>query len=619
LSAAAGATMSAAVEIGDRIDGFTLPDIHGRDRTLGELADKPLVVVAFLGTECPLARLYGPRLQALSESYAARGVAFVGIDANQQDSLADLTVFARQYGVQFPLLKDRDSGVADKFGAVRNPEVFVLDRSRAIRYRGRVDDQYGLGSSSGYSRSAVKSRDLGDALDALLAGKKVSRPSTGVTGCIIGRKAKSQPRGEVTYTKHIAALLQNRCVACHRPGQSAPFALTDYDEVVGWGEMIKEVVSEGRMPPWSANPQFGHFANDARLSEAEKQLINSWVDNGCPQGEPADLSPAKKWVDGWTIGQPEQVLHMETAFDVPTEGVIPYQMFVVDPGWTEDKWIQRAEVLPSNRGVVHHIIAMILPPGGSGPSGEDAEGGAARRPARVSTGTRVRRSTESLAAMGDEFGGTKLTSYVPGRPATAYQSGVAMFAPARSKIGFQIHYTPNGRECQDKSYIGLVFSDPSTVKKRAHVLGVTGFDFQIPPYTDNYKVTAEMAIHTDQLLLSMSPHMHLRGKSFRYQALFPDGTSEILVDVPKYDFNWQLTYELVKPKLLPAGSKLQCIAYYDNSEDNVANPDPSKTITWGSQTWDEMMIGYYAVVTVEDDAHRAGVKRAKPSTATEAQ
>ena len=607
LTACVSARMVCGADIGSRIESFSLPDVHGRDRSLDELADKPVVVIAFLGTECPLARLYAPRLQEMSEAYAARGVAFVGVDANQQDSLSDLSAFSQQQGIKFPLLKDRDQKVADQFGAVRNPEVFVLDKGRAIRYRGRIDDQYGLGSSSGYARTEVKTRNLGDALDALLVGKEVSQPSTQVTGCIIGRKAKTEPRGEVTYTKHIAALLQDRCVACHRPGQVGPFALTDYDEVAGWGAMIKEVVSDGRMPPWSASPQFGHFANDARLSDAEKKLIHAWVDNGCPQGNPADLPAPKKWVDGWMIGEPQQVLRMEKAHKVPAEGVIPYQMFVVDPGWTEDKWIQKAEVLPSNRGVVHHIIAAISAPGSRVFSGE---GGGESPRSGADRGARIRAARGSRgaggAALGDDFGGSKLTSYVPGRPPTTYEPGVAMFAPKGSKILFQIHYTPNGQETEDQSYIGLVFADAKTVKKRAHVLGVTGFDFEIPPYDEHYKVTAETLIHSDQLLLSMSPHMHLRGKSFRYEALFPDGTSEVLVDVPKYDFNWQLTYELAKPRLLPAGSKLQCTAYFDNSESNIANPDPSKAITWGPQTWDEMMIGYYAVVTVEDDAHRAG-------------
>jgi peroxiredoxin len=608
------ASVVSAADIGDKVEPFSLPDIYGRDRALEELADKPIVVVAFIGVECPLARLYAPRLQQLADEYAAKNVAIVGIDANQQDSLTELAAFSRQYGVKFPLLKDRDGAVAERFGAVRNPEVFVLDRDRKIRYRGRVDDQYGLGSSSGYAKTKVKSRDLGDAIDSLLAGKNVEQTKTPVTGCIIGRPAKVAPSGDVTFTKHVAPLLQEHCVSCHRPGQVGPFALIDYEEVKGWGEMIKEVLSEGRMPPWLASPKFGHFSNDPRLSEPDKKLIFAWVDNGCPEGDPADLPAPRQWVDGWTIGEPDQVVRMTETYKVPAEGVIPYKMFYLDPGWKEDKWIQAAEVLPADRGVVHHIIAAILPPGGGEGEGEaSASNRAGAGSASPTPEQTLRRRRLRATPMGDEFGGSKLTSYVPGRPPTSYPPGIAMFAPAGSKLMLQIHYTPNGRETEDRSYIGMIFADPASVKKRAHVLGCTGYEFAIPPHDANYLVKAEMPIHKDQLLLSMSPHMHLRGKSFRYEAVLPDGKSEILVDVPKYDFNWQLTYELAEPKLLPAGSKLLCTAYYDNSADNIANPDPSITVTWGPQTWDEMMIGYYATVTVEDDATKSGAASTAPA------
>jgi peroxiredoxin/mono/diheme cytochrome c family protein len=603
------ASLVLAADVGDKVESFSLPDIHGRDRSFDELADKPIVVVAFLGVECPLARLYAPRLQQLADEYAAKNVAIIGVDANQQDSLAEMAAFARQYGVKFTLLKDRDGAVAERLGAVRNPEVFVLDSQRKIRYRGRIDDQYGLGSSSGYAKTKVKSRDLGGAIDALLAGKEVEHTRTPVTGCIIGRAAKVAPSGDVTFTKHVAPLLQEHCVSCHRPGQVGPFALIDYEEVKGWGEMIKEVVSEGRMPPWLASPKFGHFSNDPRLSDEDKKLIFAWVDNGCPQGNPADLAPPRKWVDGWKIGQPDQVVSMKEVYKVPAEGVIPYKMFYLDPGWKEDKWIQAAEVLPSDRGVVHHIIAAIIPPGGREGDGDGEATSGSTAGADAANGTpdqALRRRRLRARPMGDEFGGSKLTSYVPGRPPTVHAPGIAMFAPAGSKLMLQIHYTPNGRETEDRSYIGMIFADPASVKKRAHVLGCTGYEFAIPPHDGNYLVKAEMPIHKDQLLLSMSPHMHLRGKSFRYEAVLPDGRSEILVDVPKYDFNWQLTYELAQPKLLPAGSKLLCTAYFDNSSDNIANPDPSITVTWGPQTWDEMMIGYYATVTVEDDALKSG-------------
>jgi peroxiredoxin len=585
-----------AAEAPKGIDRFALPDIHGRTRDLAELADKPLVVVAFLGVECPLSRQYAPRLQELSDSYAARGVAFVGIDANSQDSLTDMSNFAQQFGIKFPLLKDRDQSVADQFATLRNPEVFVLDAQRTIRYRGRIDDQYGLGSSSGYARTQIKIRNLGDALDELLAGQQVSQPITQAMGCLIGRTPKSKPQGEVTYTKHIASLMQTHCVACHRPGQIGPFALTDYEEVAGWGAMIKEVVSEGRMPPWSANPQFGHYANDARLNDAEKQLLNAWVDNGCPQGDLADLPAPRKWTDGWQIAEPHQVVTMEKPFTVPAEGVVDYKNFVVDPGWTEDKWIQAAEVRPGNRAVVHHIIANAIPPGAAraGRSVVDAEG--PERPQAAEP--RPRGANDD-----GELRGIKLTAYVPGRLANTNRPGVAMFVPAGSKIAFQLHYTPNGKEQQDQSYIGFVFADPKTVKKRIHGGRAGNSSFVIPPHTDNYEITSEVTMRTDQLMLWMSPHMHLRGKSFRYEARYPDGRSEILLDVPKYDFNWQITYELTEPKPLPKGTKLFCTARFDNSENNPANPDPTDTVRFGPQTWHEMMIGWYATLSAEDDGY----------------
>ena len=601
-------TVLGAAEIGERINDFTLPDIHGRNRSLVEFADKPVLVVAFLGTECPLARLYGPRLQELSQRYVEHGVAFVGIDANQQDSLADLTAFSRQHGVEFPLLKDRDQAVADKFGVVRNPEVFVLDKDRAIRYRGRIDDQYGLGSSSGYARTKVKVRHLGDALDELLAGKSISQPVTQPIGCLIGRAPKSQPSGEITYSKYIADLMQKHCVACHRPGQIGPFALTDYDDVAAWGAMIKEVVSEGRMPPWSANPKFGHFVNDARLSDEQKALICTWVDHGCPQGDLADLPAPRIWTDGWQIAKPHQIVRMEKPFTVPAEGVVDYQNVVVDPGWTEDKWIQAAEVRPGNRAVVHHIIATAVPPSVKRRS----------RASRTADDSQPREEAPARPAKPDdgELRGIKLTAYVPGRLANTNRPGVAMFVPAGSKIAFQLHYTPNGKEQEDQSYIGFVFADPSTVKKRLHGGRAGNSTFVIPPGADNHEVVAEVTMSSDKMMLWMSPHMHLRGESFRYEAHYPDGRSEILLDVPKYDFNWQITYELTEPKPLPKGTRLVCTAHFDNSENNPANPDPTDTVRFGPQTWHEMMIGWYATLSADDDGYSASAKDDPPPKGT---
>jgi peroxiredoxin len=372
---AAPARAGEANSLGRAIDSFSLPDIHGQTRTLPDAKDARLVVVAFLGVECPLARLYAPRVQQLADEYAQRGVSFVAIDANSQDSLSEMTAFARKHELKIPFLHDAEQRVADRFGAERNPLVFVLDAKRVVRYQGRIDDQYGLGASSGYARPQVKRRDLALALDELLAGKEVSQSVTSVTGCQIGRRPRAVAKGDITFSKDVAPLLQKRCVSCHRPGEIGPFALTDYEEVVGWAGMIGEVVEQERMPPWSASAKFGQFANDARLSAAEKQTIRAWIDNGCPQGDPNDLPPPKVFADGWQIETPDQVIRIPKPFKVPAEGTVPYQYFYIDPGWKEDRWIRAAEVRPGNRGVVHHILASIVPPTALlNPRGENGRG-----------------------------------------------------------------------------------------------------------------------------------------------------------------------------------------------------------------------------------------------------
>ncbi|MBX3414671.1 MAG: redoxin domain-containing protein [Pirellulales bacterium] len=569
------ATARAAEEtrIGTEIKDFKLDDFHGNEHILSDFDDSKLLVVAFVGVECPLAKLYAPRLEELSKEFSDKGVAFVMIDSNQQDSITELSAFARIHGVTFPVLKDLDNVVADQFGAVRTPEVFVLDENRAIRYRGRVDDQYGLGSSSGYARPEVKRRDLGIAIEELLEGRAVSEPVTEAVGCFIGRVSRVTPHGDVTYANQIARIFQNRCIECHREGEVAPFTLKDYDEIVGWAPTIREVVSDGRMPPWFADPAHGEFKNDARLTDEEKQQIFTWIDNGCPEGDKADLPEPRHFTDGWKIPEPDAVFYMaDEAYDVPAEGVVEYQYFEVDLGFTEDKWIRVAEARPGNRAVVHHIICFVQPPGGK--------------------------------ASGFSENRSGLAGYAPGMPPASFPEGVAMFVKAGSKLIFQLHYTPNGSPQQDRSYVGMCFIDAKDVKKKASG-GVAGnLGFKIPPGDNNYEVKAKRKFRRDTLLVSMTPHMHLRGKSFRYEATYPDGTTEVLLDVPKYDFNWQLRYDLTQPKLLPQGTVVHTTAHFDNSEENLANPDPTAEVRFGDQTWEEMMFGFMTTLDPNQDLQK---------------
>ncbi|MBX7167984.1 MAG: thioredoxin family protein [Pirellulales bacterium] len=545
-----------APRVGRQIAAFELGDVHGRPRSLADFRDAKLVVVAFLGTECPLVTLYTPRLNELAESYAGRGVQFVGINSNQQDSLTELADFAHKYNVAFPLLKDPGNRVADVFGAVRTPEVFVLDGDRVVRYWGRIDDQYVIGAKKQQAEHA----DLKDALEQLLSGREVAVPTTKALGCLIGRVKRPDPAGEITYANQVSRLLQKRCVECHHDGQIAPFALTSYDEVLGWAEMIQEVVHERRMPPWLAAPGHGQFKNDPSLSTEEVALIDRWVAGGCPQGDEAELPAPAAFEAGWGISKPDEIFYMsDTPFQVPAEGVVDYQLYDVDPGFTEDKWIREAEVKCSAAAVVHHVIVFI---GGAG---------------------------------GGRFGAPQM-AYAPGMTPRRFDQGMAIRAPAGCRLTFQVHYTPNGTAQADRSYVGFVYADPSEVTHEVEGGACGDMAFRIPPGDDNYRVVADRKFLKDTVLLGMNPHMHVRGKAFRYELLSPDGQREILLDVPRYDFNWQLWYNLEQPRLIPKGSKMICTAYFDNSEHNPANPDPNQTVTWGEQTWDEMMFGFFSTI-----------------------
>lgn len=546
--------------LGKKVEQFELKDFRGKVHRLAEI-ETPLIVVAFLGTECPLVKLYGPRLNDLQQRYQSRGVTFLAVNSNVQDSVTEIAAYARKHNIAFPILKDLGNDLADQMGAERTPQVFILDEQRTICYMGRIDDQYGVG----YVREQPKRHDLAVALDELLAGKAVSTSLTVAPGCRIGRQREPVADAKVTYSNRIAHIMQDRCVECHREGDIAPFAFQDYDEVAGWGEMIEEVVREQRMPPWHANPKHGEFINERLLSEDEKRDIYQWVADGAPEGNPAELPKPREFVTGWQLPkQPDDVFTIQPEpFEVQAEGEIAYKWFEVDLDYDEDRWVSGVEILPGNRAVVHHILAF------------------------------VRDGKDNRKISGDRgfFAG-----YVPGLRAKLLPPGMAKLLPAGSKLAFQMHYTPVGSVQFDQSKIGLVFADREDVTHRAISTSAINERLQIPPHDDNFRVEADSPrIPWDSEILSMSPHMHLRGKAFSYEAVLPDGTKRTLLDVPRYDFNWQTEYRLTESIKLPADSRIHAVAHFDNSDGNLNNPNPNVTVHWGDQTWDEMMIGYFLV------------------------
>jgi peroxiredoxin len=549
-----------------RVAPFTLPDTAGKAVKPLAMKDQKTLVVAFIGTQCPINNAYLPRLAEMHGEFKDKGIGFVAINSNQHDAAAEIAEHARKFAVPFPVLKDDRNIVADKFNARRTPEVFLIDATGAVRYRGRIDDQFGIG----IKRPAPTRRDLAEAINELLAGKPISVPTTEATGCLISRVAgPARSEATITYTGQVAAILERRCVDCHRAGQIGPMSLRSYDDAVAWSASIQEAVSEGRMPPWHADPKIGAFANDRRLKPDERKTLLSWIEQGCARGV-GEAKATREFADGWTIGKPDVVFTMPKACEVPAQAPrwgIPYRYFIVDTEFEEDRWIQAAQTKPGARDVVHHIIVYVLKPG--------------------------EKRTRSEDGIGNGF----LVSYAPGDMPFIAPAGSAKRIPKGAQLIFQMHYTPNGKAQTDRSCVGLIFArEPPRQEVKTKAIATNRF--AIPPGDGNYRVDSAATLRDDAVLLSLSPHMHLRGKDFEYRAILPGGKTQTLLSVPKYDFNWQTTYHLEKPLSLPAGTRIECTAHFDNSDQNPNNPDPKKTVRWGDQTWEEMMIGFVDYVYV---------------------
>ena len=423
-----------AFELGDvRLAAEPRPQVQGKQKS------PALTVVCFLGTQCPLAKLYAVRLNELAQTFPKHDVRFVGIASNFQDSEDDIKKFAIDQDLQFPIAKDFDQRVADSINVKRTPEVFVVtNEDLAIHYRGRVDDQY----SPGVSRTAPQREDLKLAIEQLLAGKSVDVSSTAPEGCLVGRaKRKLAAQPTVTWTGQINAWVTNNCAQCHQPGDIGPFSVEDYNEVVGWSDMMMETIDQKRMPPWHADPHVGKFLNERRLTEADIELFRTWIDQGTPHGKVsseetqkvAETSSVPSAASEWRLPKkPDLVVAMaDQPFTVAADGIVEYQYFVVDPGFETDRWISAAEIRPGNRAVVHHSIVFVRPPDGTNPAGVGW-----------------------------------LSAYVPGQRPLAFDASRARFVPAGSKLVFQQHYTTIGTEADDLTSVGIVFADRGRSENR---------------------------------------------------------------------------------------------------------------------------------------------------------
>jgi peroxiredoxin len=550
------------VGVGRQFPDFSFTTREGRVLSIVDLLKEKGLVIAMTSTTCPVSKRYADTLAHLHQQLAGKGIALLLVNPFSSEDDHEIDAFLELHHLSAPYVNDRDKSIARALRATSTTEVLLLDPNRTLIYRGAIDDQFGLG----YHLEAPRHQFLLDAVDALIAGQKPRVGATEAPGCELDLSTGTVlSAGEVTYHRDVARILQQHCIQCHRPKGIAPFSLESIDEVQDRAKTIRRVVEQGHMPPWFAAPipvgMENPWANDRSLSLRDKSDLLAWLaSSDRPLGDFADAPAPVSFPENWTIPEPDAVLQLPKAFEIKADGTMPYQHAVVETGLTEDKWVEAVEILPTERDVVHHVIVRLLPKGGD---------------------------LKKLGDAAESF----WAAYVPGNGARVFPPGFGRRLPAGAKLVFQIHYTPNGRAVKEQMRIGLVFAKHRP-EYESKVVGIDQKRLQIPPFEANHLETRERTAPFDLYVTSFMPHMHVRGKAFKYEVLFADGHAETLLDIPHYDFNWQLSYDLKQPKFIPKGTRVRVSAVFDNSAQNKANPDPSKLVKWGEQTTDEMMIGY---------------------------
>ncbi|QEF98771.1 hypothetical protein Mal15_28270 [Stieleria maiorica] len=531
----------------------------------------PIVVVFYARPNCRISALQTPRVKQLAQQWRSRGVSVVAVIPPRPDGKA-VESFRVGHEWTDAIEHDVEFQFAERFDCHVVPEVLVFDRQGRLRYRGAVNDRYQLG----VQQPEAKHRYLVDAVESLIEGQTIAIEQTEPIGCRL-RRPRSGEANRLTYFRDVAPIIGRHCQSCHQPGMSGPFALTSYEEVVDWSEMICEVVDQGLMPPWHANPKYGDFSNANVLSSQQKKILKDWVAGGCVRGTQVSQSTSRqplvrmesdrwesdRWEsDRWEIGEPDAVF-TSAEFAVPAEGIVEYQYEVFDPGFKDEKWIAAVEIKASNPAVLHHGAVNLVSPSGNS--------------------------------------SIRLSGQAVGTPPSVYPLDTAKRLPPGWKLELIRHYQAIGSEQTDRTSIGLKFIDRRDVKKEVETIAMLDFTLMIPAGVEQHRVEMSTRVREDLLLISMYPHMHYRGRDFRYVATYPDGRQQILLDVPRWDFNWQHRYQLREPVRLPAGTTLTAIAHYDNSSNNPFNPDPNADVYYGPDSTDEMFNAFADIVSADQD------------------
>ncbi len=543
--------------VGRWVPDISFTSIDGKKGRLSDFKEYKALVIAFTGASCPISKRFAPSLSVLEHDYSKKGIAFLFVDPIAMKSASKaLHKMVDQIGFDGPFILDQDKSLSKILGVKTTTEAFILDAARTLLYRGPVSDQYGIG----YQLSEPRNQYLRDTLDAILQEREIANKAMWSPGCELDLEYEGLPVNSLTYHNRISRILENNCVECHRTDGVGPFSLEHYDEAEGNAGMIRKVVSEGIMPPWFASdPPHGHpspWANDRSLSSSDKRDLLDWIKNGKPEGNPAHALLPMVRNNEWNIGKPDAIFSLPKEINIKATGQMPYVNLRVKTKFAEDRWIEAAEIRPTAKDTVHHVLVVI----------DDQNGirGGIPRP---------------------------LAAYVPGNSYFEFPSGVAKKLPAGANLFFQLHYTPTGQATTDRTRLGLRFAKHPP-QKVVQTIPVANRKIKIPANDGNHIETAFSPIPKGTMIRAYMPHMHLRGKAFKYELLTQDGQKKTLLEVPHYDFNWQLRYELKEPRPIPVGSRIQVTGVFDNSKENPANPDPDITVDWGDQSEDEMLIGY---------------------------
>ena len=538
-----------------KIDDFALIDHNGRFHKLSKMANRDAIVLFIQGNGCAISRNASTSLTAVRDNFAEHNIEVFMLNANTKDSREAILAEAQAHNITLPILMDDTQLVAEALGATHTGEVYLIKPStRELVYRGPISTK-----DKNYLQDAMASLVGGD---SVAATKQVSATS----GNKLQFPYRAQHANAVpSYQKDIAPILQERCVSCHQKDGLAPWAMNSYDMVRGWAPMIRETVITKRMPPGQIdNVTLDQFIDVHYITVDEQTKLVHWIDAGTPkQGKSDPLAEAIIDTPEWHFGKPDLIVDIPLQ-DVPATGTLDYRYIPVELNLPEDKWVRAYEFNVGQKAVLHHAIAYTA-------------------------------NKENPNQRRGLLGG-----YGPGKPPTELPENVGFLLTPETSLLMELHYTTSGKAVQDHTRLAFYFADEPPAQHIRNDVAVNP-RFVIPPNTQDFALSASMTVPQDAYLYSFSPHMHFRGSRMKYTAVFPDGKSEMLLNVPNYRFNWQMDYKLKERLFLPAGTKIIADGAFDNSVMNEFNPDPNAEVRWGEQSWQEMFIGFVGVAYAETE------------------